>query len=72
MAPSPQCSALNAAISRKGISYKDLATQMGTSEQHIIDVCTGSVTATSGEFNNLAKVLGISDVPPHSPSHLTK
>ncbi|KAI0057166.1 hypothetical protein BV25DRAFT_1453674 [Artomyces pyxidatus] len=72
MPPSPQCTALNAAISRKGVTYGQLAQQMGTSEQHIIDVCTGHVTATTSEFKTLASVLGISDVPPHDPAHLTK
>ncbi|TFY64539.1 hypothetical protein EVG20_g5916 [Dentipellis fragilis] len=72
MAPSPQCTALAAAISRKGVSYGQLAGQLGTTEQHVIDIVTGKTTATTAEFNSLARALGITDVPPHDGAHSTK
>ncbi|EIM83730.1 uncharacterized protein STEHIDRAFT_132886 [Stereum hirsutum FP-91666 SS1] len=72
MAPSPQCSALAAAKERKGLSYGQIASQLGTSEQHVVDICTGSKAATSDEFNALAQVLDIKAAPPHDSAHVTK
>ncbi|KAA1472673.1 hypothetical protein DENSPDRAFT_881438 [Dentipellis sp. KUC8613] len=72
MAPSPQCTALAAAINRTGVSYGQLAGQLGTTEQHVIDIVTGKTPATTAEFNSLARALGITDVPPHTGAHTTK
>ncbi|KAJ3776172.1 hypothetical protein FB446DRAFT_324261 [Lentinula raphanica] len=54
-----------------GMSYKQIATKVGKPEQHVIDVCTGTVKPTAAEFNALATVLGITDAPPHDSAHAT-
>ncbi|KAI0343766.1 hypothetical protein BDW22DRAFT_1428308 [Trametopsis cervina] len=72
MAPNPQCAALAAAKERKGMSYTDIATKIGQSEQHVIDLCTGNSTPTTAEFNALASVLDIKETPPHDAAHVTK
>ncbi|KAI0266364.1 hypothetical protein BC834DRAFT_969404 [Gloeopeniophorella convolvens] len=71
MAPSPQCSALNAAINRQGVTYAQLAQRVGVSEQRVIDVVTGKDVATTTEFNALASALGITNAP-HDAAHATK
>ncbi|KAH9965295.1 hypothetical protein BC827DRAFT_1183709 [Russula dissimulans] len=65
------CSALNNAIKNKGISYDQLAQSVGTSTPHVQDILSGRVQATSQEFNNISRVLGVttkapSDVHGHS------
>ncbi|TCD68140.1 hypothetical protein EIP91_011506 [Steccherinum ochraceum] len=72
MAPNPQCAALAAAKERKGWSYGQIATAIGQSEQHVIDICTGKSTPTTSEFNALAKVLDITSPPPADAAHATK
>jgi len=72
MAPNPQCVALANAKEKKGLSYSQIASQIGQSEQHVIDVCTGKVTPTKDEFNALARVLDITDSAPRDSSHATK
>ncbi|KAJ4474298.1 hypothetical protein J3R30DRAFT_3707091 [Lentinula aciculospora] len=64
MAPDPQCAALNAAKTRTGMSYSQIAAKINKPEQHVIDVCTGTVKPTAAEFNALARVLGITDAAP--------
>ncbi|TFY75852.1 hypothetical protein EWM64_g8162 [Hericium alpestre] len=72
MAPSPQCSALKAAIEKKGVSYGQLAGQLGTSEQHVVDIVTGTTPATQAEFQGLARALDINNAPPHDAAHVPK
>ncbi|KAJ7253365.1 hypothetical protein B0H12DRAFT_1116867 [Mycena haematopus] len=73
MAPNPQCAALAAAKQKKGMSYAAIATEIGTSEQHVIDICTGTQKPTTAEFNALAKALGISSSQaPANSAHVTK
>jgi len=69
MAPSPQCAALAAAIQRKGVTYGQIASQIGSSEQRVIAVVTGTAQPTRTEFDSLARVLGITDQVPMSPAH---
>ncbi|KDQ53915.1 hypothetical protein JAAARDRAFT_38886 [Jaapia argillacea MUCL 33604] len=71
MAPDPRCTALAAAQKRKGLSYSAIATQMGTTEQHVIDICTGASTPSQDEFNSLARILDVSAAP-HDAAHVTK
>ncbi|KAI0030546.1 hypothetical protein K488DRAFT_15047, partial [Vararia minispora EC-137] len=59
MAPDPQCSALNAAMHKKGLSYSQIANRLGTSEQHVVDIFTGNKKATKSEFDSIARVLDI-------------
>ncbi|THG96728.1 hypothetical protein EW026_g5153 [Hermanssonia centrifuga] len=70
-APSPQCAALAAAISKKGVSYGQIAAQLGKPEQHVIDIVTGAVKPTTAEFDALAKVLDIKEPPPNDRAHAT-
>ncbi|THH31655.1 hypothetical protein EUX98_g2541 [Antrodiella citrinella] len=72
MAPNPQCAALAAAKEKKGWSYAQIATAIGKSEQHVIDICTGKVTPTAAEFDAIAKVLDITGPPPNDSAHATK
>ncbi|KAJ7042077.1 hypothetical protein C8F04DRAFT_1078222 [Mycena alexandri] len=73
MAPNPQCSALAAAKDRSaGLSYSDIAGKIGKSEQHVIDICTGTQRPTTEEFNALAKALGIQSQAPAISAHTTK
>jgi len=44
---------------------------MGSTEQQVIDICTGKVMPTKEEFNGLAKVLNIKDAPPSDSAHAT-
>ncbi|KAK0216872.1 hypothetical protein IW262DRAFT_153328 [Armillaria fumosa] len=72
MAPNPQCAALAAAKEKKGVSYAAIASQIGDSEQRVIDICTGKAKPTSTEFNAIAQVLGISSSSaPHDGAHAT-
>ncbi|THU82278.1 hypothetical protein K435DRAFT_967057 [Dendrothele bispora CBS 962.96] len=70
MAPDPRCSALSNAMKAKGKSYADIAKAINQSEQHVIDICTGSKRPTDAEFNALASALGITNVP-HEGVHAT-
>ncbi|KAK7692005.1 hypothetical protein QCA50_005410 [Cerrena zonata] len=72
MAPNPQCAALAAAKDRKGLSYTQIAQQLGSTEQHVVDICTGATIPTTAEFNSLAKVLDITSSAPHDNAHKTK
>ncbi|KAJ7184454.1 hypothetical protein C8R46DRAFT_1208650 [Mycena filopes] len=72
MAPNPQCSALAAAKDRSGMSYGDIAAKIGKTEQHVIDICTGTQRPTTDEFNALAKALGIQSQAPAISAHTTK
>ncbi|KAK7049859.1 Nuclear pore complex nucleoporin component [Paramarasmius palmivorus] len=71
MAPDPQCAALNAAKTKKGWSYAQIADKIGQTEKHVEDVCTGKVKPTQAEFNALAQTLGITDTPPKDNAHAT-
>ncbi|KAF9562084.1 hypothetical protein CPC08DRAFT_688188 [Agrocybe pediades] len=72
MAPSPQCAALAAAKEKKGMSYGQIASGMGVSEQRVIDIVTGKDHPTEAEFKKIAGVLGIADTVPHTGVHATK
>ncbi|KAJ6546854.1 hypothetical protein B0H19DRAFT_1379253 [Mycena capillaripes] len=72
MAPSPQCTALAAAKAKSGLSYGDIAGKIGTTEQHVIDVCTGTSKPTEAEFTALARALGIQEQAPAISAHTTK
>ncbi|KAI0764980.1 hypothetical protein C8Q74DRAFT_1370861 [Fomes fomentarius] len=72
MAPNPQCAALAAAKEKKGLSYGQIAQQLGKPEAHVIDICTGKSTPTNDEFSALARVLDITSAPPRDASHVTK
>ncbi|KAE9399602.1 hypothetical protein BT96DRAFT_820316 [Gymnopus androsaceus JB14] len=71
MAPDPQCAALNAAKTRTGMSYAEIAAKIGQPEKHVIDVCTAKTKPTEAEFKALATALGITDNVPHSGVHAT-
>ncbi|KIK57332.1 hypothetical protein GYMLUDRAFT_246982 [Collybiopsis luxurians FD-317 M1] len=71
MAPDPKCSAVNAALQRSGMTYGQLASRVGVSEQRVITICTGADRPTDSEFNALASALGMANVP-HSGAHTTK
>ncbi|KAF5374166.1 hypothetical protein D9615_008903 [Tricholomella constricta] len=70
MAPDPQCTALAAAKEKSGLSYADIASKIGQSEQHVIDICTGKVKPTAAEFDALAKALNISGGVPKDSAHV--
>ncbi|KAF9813466.1 hypothetical protein IEO21_05573 [Rhodonia placenta] len=70
MAASPQCSALAAAKDKKGLSYAQIASQLGLSEQRVIDICTGAAVPSTGEFNSLASVLDIKSPAPQDAAHV--
>ncbi|KAI5122839.1 hypothetical protein M0805_003134 [Coniferiporia weirii] len=71
MAPNPTCTALAAAKEKKGLSYAQIASQIGKDEQHVIDVCTGATRPTDAEFDALARVLDIKSKPAHDGVHAT-
>ncbi|CCM02695.1 uncharacterized protein FIBRA_04801 [Fibroporia radiculosa] len=52
-----------------GLSYSQIASQIGVSEQRVIDICTGSSAATTAEFDSLAKVLDIKSQVPQDAAH---
>jgi len=72
MAPNPQCTALAAAKDRSGLSYGDIAAKINKSEQHVIDICTGTQRPTTEEFDALAKALGIHSAVPANSAHAAK
>ncbi|KAF8962144.1 hypothetical protein BDZ97DRAFT_1826567 [Flammula alnicola] len=55
MAPNAQCAALAAAKEKKGLSWGQIASALGQSEQHVIDIVTGQSKPTEAEFNAIAK-----------------
>ncbi|KAJ7221559.1 hypothetical protein GGX14DRAFT_337423, partial [Mycena pura] len=55
----PQCKALAAAKNKSGLSYGQIAQRIGSTEQRVIDICTGVESPTTAEFNALAQALGI-------------
>ncbi|PFH48816.1 hypothetical protein AMATHDRAFT_64577 [Amanita thiersii Skay4041] len=65
----PMCKAVAAAKARTGLSYADIAGKVGSSEQHVIDICTGSKKPTQAEFDALARALGITTPLPHDSAH---
>ncbi|KAK1229250.1 hypothetical protein PQX77_006745 [Marasmius sp. AFHP31] len=71
MAPDPQCAALNAAKTKKGLSYAQIAEKIGQTEQHVTDICTGKQKPTQAEFNALATALDITTPAPHDSAHAT-
>ncbi|KZT25968.1 hypothetical protein NEOLEDRAFT_1133044 [Neolentinus lepideus HHB14362 ss-1] len=71
MAPDPRCTALRAAKDKKGLSYTQIAQEMGEPEQRVIDICTGTSTATEKEFNLLAQILDMKNAP-HDAAHVTQ
>ncbi|PPQ66917.1 hypothetical protein CVT26_010006 [Gymnopilus dilepis] len=70
MAPDPRCTALSNVMKKQGVTYAQIATKIGSSEQHVIDVLTGSSRPTDAEFKSIASALGLSDVP-HTGVHAT-
>ncbi|KAJ7651868.1 hypothetical protein B0H17DRAFT_1215124 [Mycena rosella] len=73
MAPDPQCTALAAAKNKSGMSYGDIASRIGKSEQEVINICTGAQKPTTDEFNALAKALNIQNAAPAAmATHTTK
>jgi len=71
MAPNPQCAALAAAKERTGLSYSQIAGKIQSTEQRIIDICTGTVVPTQAEFQAITEVLGIQDAAPNDGAHKT-
>ncbi|KAF9447370.1 hypothetical protein P691DRAFT_760855 [Macrolepiota fuliginosa MF-IS2] len=71
MAPDPKCTAVATALQKSGLSYAELATKIGSTEQRVIDICTGGDKPTDIEFHSLAQALNISEVP-HTGAHATK
>ncbi|KAJ6606311.1 hypothetical protein DFH09DRAFT_1299577 [Mycena vulgaris] len=72
MAPNPQCTALATAKDRSGMSYSDIGSKIGKSEQEVINICTGAQKPTTDEFNALARALGIQSSAPPISAHATK
>jgi len=66
--PNPQCASLAAAKERAGLSYSQIAERVKTSEQRIIDICTGAAVPTNAEFQAITVVLGVQD---QAPKHKT-
>ncbi|KAG6873115.1 hypothetical protein C0995_002778 [Termitomyces sp. Mi166 len=73
MAPDPQCTAVAAAKQKSGtpigLSYAAIAAKIGSTEQHVIDICTSAKQPTAAEFEALAKALGITSPLPSNTSH---
>ncbi|KAF8628302.1 hypothetical protein AX17_006005 [Amanita inopinata Kibby_2008] len=69
MAPDPQCAAVAAAKDRSGLSYSQIASKIGSTEQHVIDICTGTQRPSAAEFQALAVALGITTPLPHNSAH---
>ncbi|KIK98621.1 hypothetical protein PAXRUDRAFT_823664 [Paxillus rubicundulus Ve08.2h10] len=63
MAQSHQCAAVAGAMQRKGLSYAQIATQIGSTEQRVQQLCKGEVHPSQAEFNGLAQVLGLTNAP---------
>lgn len=72
MPPNPQCAALAAAKDRSGLSYLQIAQRTGTTEQRIIDICTGATVPTQAEFQGITVALGIQHQAPNVAAHKTK
>jgi len=72
MAPDPRCAALAAAKLKKGLSYAQIASAVGATEDRVVAICTGSDKATEEEFKSLAQILGITDNVSHTGVHSTK
>ncbi|KAH8695413.1 hypothetical protein BGW36DRAFT_382653 [Talaromyces proteolyticus] len=66
MSSQPQCPAVKAAMDRSGYSFGNIAEKMGTSENHIKKICTGTEDPTAAEFSLLAGVLDITEPLPTS------
>ncbi|KAF9235477.1 hypothetical protein BU15DRAFT_64832 [Melanogaster broomeanus] len=58
---SHQCSAVSSAMRNKGLSYAQIATQIGSTEQRVQAICGGQAQPSRTEFDSLARVLGISN-----------
>ncbi|CUA76382.1 hypothetical protein RSOLAG22IIIB_06246 [Rhizoctonia solani] len=66
------CSHLVDAMNKKGWDYQKVATELGSSEEHVKEVFTGKTKPDEDEFNKILKVLGISEQPPHDGAHAPK
>ncbi|KIJ97226.1 hypothetical protein K443DRAFT_681703 [Laccaria amethystina LaAM-08-1] len=71
MSPNHQCAALAAAQARTGISYAQIAASIGSTEQQVIAICTGTQRPTESEFKAITRALGISDNVSHRGVHAT-
>ncbi|EAU86618.1 hypothetical protein CC1G_07276 [Coprinopsis cinerea okayama7 len=69
MAPNPQCAALAAAKARTGLSYADIAAKIGSTEQRVTEICTGTTRPSAEEFQKLATALDIKDPIPSDSAH---
>ncbi|KAF8728522.1 hypothetical protein AX14_006542 [Amanita brunnescens Koide BX004] len=69
MAPHPQCAAVAAAQTKTGLSYAQIASKIGSTEEHVTDICTGKQKPTQSEFEALAVVLEIKSPLPHDSAH---
>jgi len=69
--PETQCAALAAAKQRTGLSYGQIAERVNSTEQRIIDICTGTSVPTQAEFQAITRTLGIQDKAPSDAAHKT-
>ncbi|KAK2467635.1 hypothetical protein APHAL10511_000490 [Amanita phalloides] len=69
MAPNPLCAALAAAKEKSGLSYKAIADKIGSTEDHVIAICTGTKKPSQAEFQELAKALNITSPLPGDKAH---
>ncbi|KAF9044224.1 hypothetical protein BJ165DRAFT_1479897 [Panaeolus papilionaceus] len=65
----PRCTAVANAKKNSGLSYSQIAAKLGKSEQHVIDICTGTSRPNDAEFKALADALGITGPLPTDSNH---
>ncbi|PPQ80939.1 hypothetical protein CVT24_012871 [Panaeolus cyanescens] len=70
MAPSdPRCTAVAAAKAKSGLSYAQIASKIGKTEQEVTDICTGASRPNDADFKALADALGITGPLPTDANH---
>ncbi|KAG1758773.1 hypothetical protein EDD22DRAFT_971986 [Suillus occidentalis] len=61
------CQAFSAALANKGMTAQQLAVMTQSEPNRMSQICAGTVTPTSAEYNKIATALGLGSVPASHP-----
>ncbi|KAG1779993.1 hypothetical protein EV702DRAFT_1194749 [Suillus placidus] len=62
------CQAFSSALANKGMNPQQLAVITQSDQGRMSQICAGTATPTSEEYNKIASALGLSSVPASHPS----
>ncbi|KAG2125660.1 hypothetical protein DEU56DRAFT_916393 [Suillus clintonianus] len=62
------CQAFAGALANKGMNAQQLAVATGSDQTRMSQICAGTATPTTAEYNKIAGALGLGSVPAGHPS----